>query len=162
MIGYSRARFGQPWKDVDGNGCDQRSDVLVRDAGIAERDARRPCKVVAIALPDPYTGQVLDDLADIEIDHVVSLGAAWRAGASTWTDDDREHFANDKANLLAVRDKVNQAKSDRSPERFRPLIHADSWCQVATIYVTVSDTYHLTVTAASRDALTEMLATCQP
>jgi hypothetical protein len=29
--GYSREEFGQPWADVDRNGCDQRNDVLRRD-----------------------------------------------------------------------------------------------------------------------------------
>lgn len=161
MTGYSRERFGQPWRDTDGNGCDQRSDVLVRDAGSAGRDERRPCKVVAISLPDPYTGQTLTTLADIEIDHVVSLGASWRAGAARWSDAERERFANDQANLLAVRDKVNQAKSDKPPERFQSLIRRDAWCKTATIYVSVSVAYRLSVTAASYAALTDMLTTCE-
>jgi hypothetical protein len=29
--GYEREQFGQAWKDVDRNGCDQRNDVLARD-----------------------------------------------------------------------------------------------------------------------------------
>ena len=31
MTGYSRDKFGDPWEDVDHNGCDTRNDVLKRD-----------------------------------------------------------------------------------------------------------------------------------
>jgi hypothetical protein len=159
--GYSRDRFGQPWKDTDRNGCDQRSDVLARDAGSAARDERRPCKVVAISLVDPYTGRELNKLSDIQIDHVVPLAGAWRSGAAGWDDARRELFANDRANLLAVHGKTNQAKGDSPPERFRSLIKQDSWCRVAGIYVVVSDTWDLTITVSTRDALAEMLGTCR-
>jgi hypothetical protein len=71
MTGYDRDRFGQPWKDTDHNGCDQRSDVLLRDAGSAARDERRRCKVVAISLLDPYTGKRLDRVSDIQIPRTV-------------------------------------------------------------------------------------------
>jgi hypothetical protein len=29
--GYKRSKFGQAWKDIDRNDCDQRNDVLRRD-----------------------------------------------------------------------------------------------------------------------------------
>lgn len=161
MAGYARARFGQPWRDTDHNGCDQRSDVLTRDAGSAAKDEKRPCQVVAISLTDPYTGETLTKLSDIQIDHVVALGAAWRAGASGWTDTQRELFATDERNLLAVKGRVNQAKSDDPPEKFQHLIQRDSWCRVARIYTEVSNVWHLTITPASHDALAEMLTTCR-
>jgi hypothetical protein len=161
MTGYTRVRFGQPWKDTDHNGCDQRSDVLIRDAGSAARDEKRPCQVVAISLLDPYTGERLIEVSKIQIDHVVALGAAWRSGAAGWTDAQRELFANDGTNLLAVKGTVNQAKSDDPPEKFRHLIQRDAWCRVARIYAQVSGTWHLTITPATRDALADMLATCR-
>lgn len=160
MTGYTRARFGQPWADTDHNGCDQRSDVLLRDAGSAARDEQRPCKVVAISLLDPYTGRRIDKVSDIQIDHVVSLGAAWRAGAAGWSDEQRELFATDESNLLAVDGKTNQAKGDDTPERFRKLIRRESWCLVAKVYIATSGTYRLSITPAARDALASMVDTC--
>jgi hypothetical protein len=160
MAGYTRDRFGQPWKDTDHNGCDQRSDVLLRDAGSAARDEKRPCKVVAITLLDPYTGRRIDKVSDIQIDHVVSLGAAWRSGAAGWSDEQRELFATDESNLLAVDGKTNQAKGDDTPEGFRKLIRREAWCLVAKVYIATSGTYHLSVTSATRDALSSMVDTC--
>src|SRR5919199_968146 len=31
LTGYDRDQFGQSWRDIDRNGCDQRNDVLARD-----------------------------------------------------------------------------------------------------------------------------------
>jgi hypothetical protein len=31
MVGYSRAKFGRAWEDVDLNRCDARNDMLARD-----------------------------------------------------------------------------------------------------------------------------------
>jgi hypothetical protein len=161
MAGYARARFGQPWKDTDRNGCNQREDVLVRDAGSVARDEKRRCQVIAISLLDPYTGETLTEVSKIQVDHVVSLGAAWRAGAAGWSPIQRELFATDKTNLLAVKGKINERKSDDPPEKFKHLIQRGSWCRVASIYVAVSETWRLTITPATRNALTEMLGTCQ-
>ncbi len=42
LTGYDRDLFGQPWLDVDRNGCDTRNDVLGGDAGGARDEARHP------------------------------------------------------------------------------------------------------------------------
>ena len=37
-----------------------------------------------------YDGQVVTDLADLDIDHVVPLAEVWDSGASAWDDTRRE------------------------------------------------------------------------
>lgn len=88
MDGYERecikghaCVFGQPWKDVDHNGCDQRSQVLARDLANVERKPGR-CSVTAGTLADPYTDATLTVVSKIQIDHVVPLGEMWRSGAA--------------------------------------------------------------------------------
>lgn len=45
-----------------------------------------------------------------------------KSGASEWTTNQREDFANDldHPQLLAVTDNVNQAKGDSGPEEWKP------------------------------------------
>jgi hypothetical protein len=160
MTGYTRDRFGQPWRDTDGNGCDQRSDVLIRDADSVRVDSRHSCRVIAIVLLDPYTGKRLDRTRDIQIDHVVPLAAAWRAGASQWSDAARERFATDETNLLAVDGPTNERKGDKTPDQWKPPSEG-VWCLYAKIYVATSDSYRLSITAATHDALASMLARCR-
>ena len=44
--GYDRDQFGQSWRDIDRNGCDQRNDVLARDlVEVAFRPGTESCVV---------------------------------------------------------------------------------------------------------------------
>ena len=54
--GYRRDQFGQRWRDIDRNGCDQRNDVLARDlTGPVFKPGTRNCLVLSGTLHDPYT-----------------------------------------------------------------------------------------------------------
>ncbi|WP_234351150.1 HNH endonuclease family protein [Streptomyces sp. XY533] len=87
---YRREEFGRYWSDETGavggrNGCDTRDDVLRRDLTQLREGDRNHCVVLSGVLLDPYTGKRLPytyrRASQIQTDHVVALGAAWRAGA---------------------------------------------------------------------------------
>jgi hypothetical protein len=156
--------FGPAWADVDRNGCDQRNDVLHRDlAEIEVREGTQGCVVVAGLLDDPYTGATVEflkeDAAEVPIDHVVPLAAAWVQGAAEWTTDERTAFANDLGNLMATTREQNSAKGDSTADEWLPPDPAYG-CSYATVVITVKDRYALSVTPAEADTLEELLATC--
>lgn len=62
-----------------------------------------------------YTGKTCDF---INIDHVVSLKDAYESGASSWTDSERETFANDRRNHVPSCGRVNSSKGSASPKDF--------------------------------------------
>jgi hypothetical protein len=159
--GYVRSLFGTAWADTDHNGCDQREDVLIRDTGAVKTTRKGSCYADASAIhyASPYTGQVLTVRATIQIDHIVPLGDAWKSGANAWTPAQRLAFATDETNLWAVDGKSNEAKSDKTPDAWKPPLHA-TWCAYAQRYIASKVKYHLSVTSASRDALGSMLGTC--
>lgn len=168
--GYRRSEFGAAWADIDANGCNQRDDVLYRDA-----DRNRPLEVrrqgscdhdvIAGTWRDPYTGRELTftNLKDpaqaqaIQIDHVVSLADAWASGAWAWTPERRLQFANDEAGLLAVDGAVNQTKSDREPPRWLPPTDP---CGYVRAYVRIKSDYGLGIDARNRTRLRALLLTC--
>ncbi|TFV65711.1 UNVERIFIED_ORG: HNH endonuclease [Bacillus sp. AZ43] len=156
--------FGPAWSDVDRNGCDQRNDVLHRDlTDVAVRDGTQGCVVIAGVLDDPYTGATVifekADAAEVPIDHVVPLAAAWVQGAAGWSDEQRELFANDPANLIATTRSENSAKGDSTADEWVPSDPAYG-CSYATVVVTVKTAYALSVTPAESAALEDLLATC--
>jgi hypothetical protein len=156
--------FGPAWSDVDRNGCDQRNDVLHRDlADIEVREGTHECVVVAGVLDDPYTGQTVTflkaDAAEVPIDHVVPLAAAWVQGAAEWTTDQRTAFANDLGNLIATTREQNSSKGDSTADEWTPPDPAYG-CSYATVVITVKDRYDLSVSPAEADALESLLATC--
>ena len=56
----------------------------------------------------PFTGNVIQNASEIDIDHVVPLKWAWDHGAYAWSDDRREKFANDPVNLWSVELSLNR------------------------------------------------------
>ncbi|HEX8866316.1 MAG TPA: HNH endonuclease family protein [Lentzea sp.] len=150
--------FGQPWFDTDGDGCDQRSQVLARDLSGVQRKPGR-CSVQSGTLDDPYTGTRITTVSKIQIDHVVPLAEMWRSGAAGWPADKRVTAANDLRNLVAVSGKVNQSKGDKTPDEWMPP-NASYACSYSRIYVTVKVAYGLTVAPAERSALEKALTTC--
>ena len=120
--GYVRALF-EHWRDIDGDGCDAREQVLNRDSVTLPQVDPYSCKVIAGDWVSPYDGARWSDPTDIDIDHVVALKEAWDSGAWAWSSATRKAYANDtsdKRTLLAVTDNVNQRKSDKDPSNWTP------------------------------------------
>ncbi|ALA66430.1 HNH endonuclease family protein [Corynebacterium lactis] len=171
--GYEREQFGQRWSDdvvaeFGHNGCDTRNDILGRDLINKEyKPNTRDCVVLAGQLSDPYTGTLIEfrrgqrTSSAVQIDHVVALSDAWQKGAQQLTPEQRQEFANDPLNLLAVDGPANQQKRDGDAATWIPPNSAFR-CQYVARQVSVKKKYSLWVTPAERDAIARWLNTCTP
>jgi hypothetical protein len=169
--GYVRDAFGSDWIDTDDDGCNQRDDVLLRDAvpGTTRVQQQGACDhdVLAGTWHDPYTGRTLTftDLKDlhqaeaIQIDHVVPLAEAWVSGARRWSRPRREMFANDLGELLAVDGPTNMSKGDGDPASWRP--RKGYQCTYARRWIAIKTRYALGVDASEKAALEQMLGFCR-
>lgn len=157
MTGYSRDRFHH-W-DAQGGGCDTRDVVLKRDGqGVI---ASTECKITKGTWLSAYDGKSVTDPQDLDIDHMVPLANAWRTGAAAWTDQQREAFANDltRPQLIAVTLSTNRSKGDQDPSEWKPP-NAEYWCTYAQSWITVKAYWKLSVTAAEKASLADMLGRC--
>ena len=158
--GYNRDDWSH-WHIKEWSGCSSREEVLVRTAiGDISRDRDDSCKVADGWWYSEYDRTWISESSEIEIDHIVALSEAHDSGASEWTPDQRERFANDLQNLVAVSSAANQSKDDRDAAGWRP--HEEVWCSFAYTVVEVKANYGLTVDPAEHAALTEMIDTCVP
>jgi hypothetical protein len=157
MDGYDRDKFPH-WNTIEGS-CNAREMVLQRDGDGVEVGS--DCAPTSGSWTSPYDGDTWTAPADVDIDHMVPLAAAWRSGASGWTTAQREAFANDLGGpqLWAVTDNVNQEKGDKTPEAWKPPLQSH-WCEYSRAYTHVKYEYSLTVNSAEKGALEDMLATC--
>jgi hypothetical protein len=160
LTGYDREQW-PTWIDVDGNGCNAREEVLLRQADGQVQVDPVGCTIVAGDWTDPYTGEALSDPADIQIDHVVPLAEAYRSGGFRWDAQRREEFANDldAPVLLATGGAVNQSKGDDRPDEWLPP-DAAAHCDYAIRWIEVKATYGLTVVRSERAALRAILDDC--
>lgn len=162
---YDRSFFGEPWADVDNNACDTRNDILARDLEQVRYRKGSRCVVVEGILHDPYVGVTIhftrgpDTSPLVQIDHVVALGDAWRSGAYQWSDSQRQEFANDPNNLLAVQGQANQDKESSRADQWMPP-RREYWCDYVTRQITVKYDWDLSVTPAEREAMIRALSTC--
>ena len=113
--GYDRDHFSH-WSDLDGDGCDTRREVLIRDSRVQSTlDPNRTCWVVSGLWYSHYDGEWVEGPSSLDIDHLVPLAEAWDSGAHSWEPDRREEFANDEGALLAVTARSNRAKGASDP-----------------------------------------------
>lgn len=164
--GYDRALFGQTWFDSDRNGCDTRNDILRRDLiEVVISDNSNGCKVLRGTLIDPYSGDAMtfvsgvDTSVLVQIDHVVPLAWAWDNGASAWTLEQRQDFANDPRNLLAVSGELNQQKLASGPASWLPPNRA-AHCAYAGQFAEVLVQYRLSMPDDDEAVLIQILEDC--
>lgn len=159
--GYARTQFGDGWASQ--GGCDTRNIILHRDLKNAVLDDE--CRVTSGILDDPYTGEVIKFTRgagtsdDVQIDHVVALSNAWQTGAQQLPSAMRVQLANDPLELLAVDGPANQQKSDGDAATWLPSNKAFR-CQYVARQIAVKKKYNLWLTAAEKDAIVRILATC--
>ncbi|MCQ2000706.1 GmrSD restriction endonuclease domain-containing protein [Arthrobacter zhaoxinii] len=166
--GYDRDQFGPAWKDVDRNGCDQRNDLLLRDLeSISFKPGTNNCVVTSGTLLDPFTGSVINFVRGegtsnaVQIDHVVALSDAWQKGAQQMGQDQREAFANDPLNLLAVDGSSNGAKGDGDAATWLPP-NKGFRCEYVALQTAVKAKYGLWMTQAESDAIRNILTSTCP
>lgn len=139
--GYERSKFGHGWDDADGDCQDSRAEALITASTTTVRFAdERRCRVVTGRWISMFTGNVIQNASDIDIDHVVPLKWAWDHGASSWTKAKREKFANDPVNLIPVEASLNRSKGAQGPEDWLP---PSGICQYVSRFVRIVRTYNL-------------------
>lgn len=156
MTGYDRDEFNH-WITVDG--CDTRETVLARDGDDVQVGS--DCRPMSGDWFSEYDGASFTDGSDLDIDHVVPLAEAWRSGADSWSDQEREDFANDLEGpqLIAVSASSNRSKGDQDPSTWWPT-RTTYRCTYAKMWVATKYRWGLALQSAEKTALSDRLASC--
>ena len=156
--GYKRSLFPH-WRDVDGDGCDSREQVLKRDAiGLPQVDPFK-CFVVEADWLSPYDGKKTSDRTEVDIDHVVALKEAWDSGAWQWTDAQRLAYANDTSDsrtLIAASSSSNRSKGEKDPSNWMPSVRA-YWCTYSANWIAVKARWSMSMDQSEWGRLNNVL-----
>lgn len=110
-----------------------------------------------------WDNQHYDDPSEVDVDHTVALAEAWDSGAHAWSEEQRDKFTADPANLTLLTDNLNASKGDRDIAEWLPPYepHVDEY---VLAYVGVKAAYGLTVDPAEQVVLLQLaeeLGLCQ-
>ena len=161
---YDRDDWHPRWRDADGDCQDTRAEVLIAESSVSvtfRRDGR--CTVDRGLWVGPWGGTTFSQASDLDVDHHVPLKNAHVSGGAAWSRAQKESYANDldlPGALQAMENSLNRQKSAHGPEAWKPP-EQRAWCQYARDWIDVKTKYRLAVTAAEKNALHQMLATCR-
>jgi hypothetical protein len=158
-IMYRREDYLSSWKDADRDCINTRHEVLLATSLEIATMSINGCNVVKGKWLDPYTNNLFTDPKDLDIDHVVPLAEAHRSGASKWSREKKQRFANDINNsgfLLAVDKSANRSKGDKDPASWMP--PNDGYhCQYIKLWVSIKSEYDLNKDQKEIDAINGIL-----
>lgn len=160
---YSRKSW-RHWIDADHDCQDTRQEVLIAESEVPVEFAdTRHCKVKRGRWTCPYTGRVVSDPAELDIDHMVPLENANAAGGWRWSAVQKREFANDLAHpeqLVAVVASANRAKGSRGPDEWLPPNVAFR-CRYVVAWEVIKKRWHLSITGDEEVAVSRVLSTCR-
>lgn len=158
--GYERTKF-RHWIDADRDGCSTRAEVLLEEAVTAPEQGAN-CALSGGSWYSPYDDTYFTAARALDIDHLVPLAEAWDSGASTWTAQERQAYANDLDDpraLIAVSATSNRSKADQDPTTWQPPA-ADYRCTYTTDWVAIKTRWNLAVDTAEQTAISDILDAC--
>lgn len=156
---YQRSAFSHGWDDADGDCRDSRAEALINASTTPVRFANeRGCRVVTGRWISPFTGEIIQNASNIDIDHVVPLAWAWKRGAKEWPKEKRERFANDPVNLLPVEAGLNRSKGAKGPDEWLP---PAGQCGYVARFIRIMKLYSLTPSQNESSWYESFLAGCR-
>lgn len=171
--GYTQNSFKYPKSRPDlGSKANQWDWVYNRDFDKATLKAENGNVTHGVLSRDPYSGQpiIYDEgkAGAVDIEHIVARSEAWDSGASKWTQQKRDEFANDPLETMAVSASGNRSHGEKDaagwlPSSGSPLFpngNPSYDCEYVARQIAVKAKYRLTVDRAEHDAMAKTLASC--
>jgi len=158
-ITYQRSLF-KHWIDSDKDCFDTRVEVLIEES-LTWPSFKSRCKVAKGEWFSKYDNKTITDVSSLDIDHLVPLQEAWQSGAHSWTNKQRQDYANElKAGntLIAVTSSTNRSKGSKEPQSWLP--NSGYVCQYLTDWVDVKKRWGLSVDKGEKEFLKTSLTSC--
>ena len=160
---YNRTDWISRWDDADNDRQNTRAEVLIQESLTPVQfatDQKR--RVVGGYWIGPWSKQIYNNAADLEIDHHVPLAHAHYAGGWKWDEQKKQNYANDldlHATLQAIDRNLNRAKGASGPHQWLPP-NRNTHCRYAADWVAVKTKWQLTVAPLELRTLQNILNGC--
>lgn len=139
-----RAFAAKDWQAKKGECQKSYTQVLAETSLIEIKYAKHEDCIFIVAGEwlDEYTGQKIDDIRVIALDHRVSPYEAHYWGAAFWTSDQRRELLSDPINLVPVSIEQIKLRKGQSPTQWMP-DRKEYWCDYVVHRELVARKYQL-------------------
>jgi hypothetical protein len=160
--GYTRDAF-RHWNSGDDptDGCSTRNEVLL-DEAVESPTVGSRCALSGGLWFSYYDRVWVTSASGLDIDHMVPLAESWDSGASAWSAQRREAYANDQGaatSLVVVTARANRSKADQDPAQWLPPA-AEVHCRYIAEWVGTKLRWALSADETEAAALAEVAAGC--
>ncbi|MFF7309715.1 DUF1524 domain-containing protein [Streptomyces sp. NPDC008137] len=160
--GYQRTSF-RHWNAGQNptDGCNTRAEVLISEA-VDPPEVLAGCRLSGGRWWSYYDARWVTEASGLDVDHMVPLAEAWDSGASQWTAQRREAYANDLdalTSLIAVTAASNRSKADKDPAEWLPPAEGVT-CRYISEWVGTKLRWGLSADAVEFEALTRLAQSC--
>ncbi|WP_438493911.1 HNH endonuclease family protein [Streptomyces asiaticus] len=159
--GYERMAF-KHWVDSDADGCNTRAEVLLAEA-IEPPTVSGRYTINGGIWHSYYEDTDVQGARGLGIDHMVPLAEAWDSGASTWSAQERQDYANDLGDtraLVTVSARENRSKADQDPDQWLPS-DPGTLCRYIEEWTVVKSRWGLSADPGEATALTDFADSCR-
>jgi hypothetical protein len=148
---YLRSEWNH-WSDSDHNCIDTRGEILKSRTLSPVVMNKRGCKVKSGMWKDYYYPEVHTLAAKVDIDHLVPLKYAHDNGAASWSEEQKEVFANDPENLVITNRSYNRQKGAKGIDQWLPR-YKEYACKYIRDWMKIKQKYHLIIKDQERMAV---------
>ncbi|MGA6160399.1 HNH endonuclease family protein [Stenotrophomonas sp. NPDC087984] len=148
--------------DEDADGCTTRQEVLLAEA-VEPPTVSDRCTITGGVWHSYYDATDTTNARGLDIDHLVPLAEEWDSGASRWSAQDRQHYANDLGDarsLAAVSARGNRSKADQDPREWLPS-DPGALCRYVEEWTVVKSRWGLSADPAEAAAPTGLADGCR-
>ncbi|MBJ6613935.1 HNH endonuclease family protein [Streptomyces sp. I4(2020)] len=160
--GYDRNAFRHWNTGVDpSDGCNTRAEVLLSEA-VEPPTVEPGCRLTGGRWWSYYDQVWVTSASGLDIDRMVPLAESWDSGASAWSAQRREAYANDQGSavsLVAVTARSNRSKADQDPAQWLPPA-SEVHCRYVAEWVATKLRWSLTADETEVVVLDEVATGC--
>jgi hypothetical protein len=156
---YSRKLY-KHWSDKNKDCLDTRAEILRKRSLIPVATKKKGCKIVSGAWDDYYFNEKLYTAKQVDIDHLIPLKNAHLNGASEWTSQEKEIFANDPENLVITNKRYNRSKGAKGIDKWLP-IEKPYACKYVRDWVKIKKKYGLNLSEPEVYSINAIKPTCK-
>lgn len=147
------------WSDLNKNCLNTRAEILKNRSLSQIKLNKKGCKVTSGSWDDYYYPQRLEEVGQIDIDHLVPLKHAHDHGASHWSREMKERFANDPENLVITHRKYNRAKGPKGIEEWLP-VKIEFACKYVQDWIKIKTKYGLAIGSKEKITISNLQGKC--